>query len=164
MPGLPALGWVAVLVLALMVNGYGEETGWRGFAWPRLRQRHTLTGAALLLAVPWALWHLPTFWLDTGLRGFPLLMLLGFLVGMAAGAGGARLAVRAAHSSVLIVALFHACLNMASATRGTEGAGRRRGLDRGHRLGRGHPARTWPAGCSATCCTPLSPGPNSLWC
>jgi membrane protease YdiL (CAAX protease family) len=71
MPGLPALGWLAVLALALVVNGYGEETGWRGFAWPRLRQRHTLAGAALLLAVPWALWHLPTFWLDTGLGGFP---------------------------------------------------------------------------------------------
>lgn len=121
MPGLPTLGWLAVLVLALVVNGYGEETGWRGFAWPRLRQRHTLAGAALLLAVPWALWHLPTFWLDTGLRSFPLLLLPGFLVGMAAGAVVLGWLYEQAHSSILIVALFHACLNMASATRGTEG-------------------------------------------
>jgi membrane protease YdiL (CAAX protease family) len=121
MPGLPALGWLAVLVLSLVVNGYGEETGWRGFAWPRLRQRHGLAGAALLLAVPWALWHLPLFWLDTGLRGFPLLMLPGLLVGMAAGAVVLGWLYEQARSSILVVALFHACLNMASATRGTEG-------------------------------------------
>jgi membrane protease YdiL (CAAX protease family) len=121
MPGLPTLGWVAVLALTLVVNGYGEETGWRGFAWPRLRQRHTLAGAALLLTVPWALWHLPTFWLDTGMRGFPLLLLPGFFVGMAAGAVVLGWLYERARCSILIVALFHACLNMASATRGTEG-------------------------------------------
>jgi membrane protease YdiL (CAAX protease family) len=55
MPGLPELGWLAVFALVVLVNGYGEEPGWRGFAWTPLRQRHTLAGAALLLAVPWAL-------------------------------------------------------------------------------------------------------------
>jgi membrane protease YdiL (CAAX protease family) len=75
-----------VFVLTFLVNGYGEETGWRGFAWPRLRQRHSLGGAALVLTVPWAHWHLPTFWLDTGLRGFSPAMVPGFLLGMAAGA------------------------------------------------------------------------------
>ena len=28
MPGLPTQGWLAVLVLAFMVKGYGEATGW----------------------------------------------------------------------------------------------------------------------------------------
>ena len=54
MPGLPAAGWFAVFALAFLVNGYGEETGWRGFAWPRLRERHGPAGAALLLTVPWS--------------------------------------------------------------------------------------------------------------
>lgn len=48
-------------------------------------------------------------------------MLPGFLVGMAAGAVVLGWLYEQAHSSVLIVALFHACLNMASASRGTEG-------------------------------------------
>jgi len=121
MPGLPTIGWVGVLLLALAVNGYGEETGWRGLAWPRLRERHSVGGAALLLAVPWAVWHIPTFWLDTGMRGFPLLLLPGFLVGMAAGAVVLGWLYERARCSVLIVALFHALLNMASATKGTEG-------------------------------------------
>jgi membrane protease YdiL (CAAX protease family) len=121
MPGLPAVGWVGVALLVLAINGYGEETGWRGFAWPRLRERHSLGGAAVLLAIPWALWHLPTFWLDTGLRGFPPAQLPGLFVGMAAGAVVLGWLYERARSSILIVALFHALLNMASATRGTEG-------------------------------------------
>jgi len=120
MPGLPAVGWVGVFILALVVNGYGEETGWRGVAWPRLRERHSLGGAALLLALPWAIWHAPTFWLDTGMRGFPMLLLPGFFIGMAAGAVVLGWLYERARCSVLIVALFHAMLNMASATRGTE--------------------------------------------
>jgi membrane protease YdiL (CAAX protease family) len=120
MPGLPAAGWFAVLALAFLVNGYGEETGWRGFAWPRLRERHGLAGAALLLTGPWALWHLPTFWLDTGLRGFAPVMVPGFLVGMAAGAVVLGWLYERTGGSVLVVALWHASLNMASATDGTE--------------------------------------------
>lgn len=121
LPGLPELGWLAVFGLTVLINGYGEETGWRGLAWPRLRERHSLGGAALILAVPWALWHLPAFWLDTGLRGFPPLMIPGFLIGMAAGAVVLGWLYEHARSSILVVAVFHAALNMASATKGTEG-------------------------------------------
>lgn len=120
MPGLPAVGWFAVFVLVFLINGYGEETGWRGFAWPRLRERHGLAGAALLLTVPWALWHLPTFWLDTGMRGFAPLMIPGFLLGMAAGAVVLGWLFEHARGSLLLVALFHAALNMGSATQATE--------------------------------------------
>ena len=120
MPGLPAVGWFGVLALAFLINGYGEETGWRGFAWPRLRERHTLGGAALILAVPWAAWHIPTFWLDTGMRGFAPFMIPGFLVGMAAGAVVLGWMYDHARSSLFLVAVWHAVLNMASATKGTE--------------------------------------------
>lgn len=121
MPGLPTLGWFGVLALVVVINGYGEETGWRGQAWPALRQRHTLAGAALLLAVPWAIWHLPTFWIDSGMRGFPLVMIPGFLVGLAAGAVVLGRLFEQARQSLVAVALWHGVLNMASATKGTEG-------------------------------------------
>ncbi|MGH9886730.1 MAG: CPBP family intramembrane glutamic endopeptidase, partial [bacterium] len=35
-PGLPATTFVVVFLAAFLINGYGEETGWRGFALPRL--------------------------------------------------------------------------------------------------------------------------------
>ncbi|HEX6220577.1 MAG TPA: CPBP family intramembrane glutamic endopeptidase, partial [Acidimicrobiia bacterium] len=64
MPGLPAAGFVGLLVMVLVINGFGEEVGWRGFAWSRLRDRHSLAGSAALLGVIWAGWHLPVFWID----------------------------------------------------------------------------------------------------
>ncbi|HZD70354.1 MAG TPA: nitroreductase family deazaflavin-dependent oxidoreductase [Actinomycetes bacterium] len=121
MPGLPEVGWAGVFALVLLVNGYGEEAGWRGFAWPRLRERHTLGAAALMLAVPWAIWHTPLFWIDTGMRSITLVAIPGWLLGLAAGAVVLGWLYERARSSVLVVALFHALLNMASATEGTEG-------------------------------------------
>ncbi len=119
--GLPALSWLFVFVMVLGVNGFGEEIGWRGVAWPRLRSRHTFGGATLLLTMPWAIWHLPTFWLDTGLADLPLAAVAGWIIGLAAGAVVLGWLYERAGSSLLIVALFHASLNMASATAGTAG-------------------------------------------
>lgn len=118
MPGLPDVGWVGVLLLCLVVNGYGEEVGWRGYLWPLLRRRHGAAAAGALLALPWAAWHLPTFWLDTGLRGFAPLMVPGWLVGLAAGTVVMGWLYERS-GSLFVVALFHASLNMASATEGT---------------------------------------------
>lgn len=71
---------------AVSLPGSGPACCWRGDAWPELRRRHSLAGAAGLLAVPWAAWHLPTFWIDSGLGGFSVLLMPGFFLGIAAGA------------------------------------------------------------------------------
>jgi len=39
----------------------GEELGWRGYALPRMAARLGFGGAALLLGLIWAVWHLPLF-------------------------------------------------------------------------------------------------------
>jgi len=121
MAGLPSVGWLGLLAMVFVVNGYGEEVGWRGHAWPRLRERHSMAGGALILAVLWAAWHVPTFWIDSGLRGFDPLLIPGWIIGLAAGAVVLGWLYEQARSSLLIVALFHALLNMASATPATEG-------------------------------------------
>jgi uncharacterized protein len=120
LPGVPDLGLLGLLAVVLVVNGLGEETGWRGFAWPRLRAGRDLLPAAALLAVPWAVWHLPLFWLATGQRDFPLLVVPGWLVGLLAGAVVLGWLYERS-GSLLVVAVFHSALNLASATAATEG-------------------------------------------
>lgn len=42
-----------------IVAGFLEETGWTGFAYPRMRLRFGPVTGALLLGVLWGVWHLP---------------------------------------------------------------------------------------------------------
>jgi membrane protease YdiL (CAAX protease family) len=43
----------------LMTGGINEESGWRGFALPRLQSRHSVFAASVIVGIFWALWHLP---------------------------------------------------------------------------------------------------------
>jgi membrane protease YdiL (CAAX protease family) len=52
---------VTTPVLPLDPGPWGEETGWRGFALPRLLQRLTPLAAAVFLGAVWSLWHTPAF-------------------------------------------------------------------------------------------------------
>jgi membrane protease YdiL (CAAX protease family) len=43
---------------AMIMFPLGEEFGWRGFAYPRLEQRHGAVIGSLILGCVWGLWHL----------------------------------------------------------------------------------------------------------
>lgn len=43
----------------LIVIALGEETGWRGFAMPRLQEKHSALTATMILGLMTAFWHLP---------------------------------------------------------------------------------------------------------
>ena len=53
-PGVVGIG-VGLIVAVL------KELGWTGFAMPRLRRRHSVLAARLLMGVLWGAWHLPMF-------------------------------------------------------------------------------------------------------
>ncbi|HEX8509062.1 MAG TPA: CPBP family intramembrane glutamic endopeptidase, partial [Propionibacteriaceae bacterium] len=62
-PGIAAMFLAQVVLVATIGGGLDEETGWRGYALPRmLRTTHPIT-ASVVIGLLWAPWHLP-LWLD----------------------------------------------------------------------------------------------------
>lgn len=112
----------SVLLLVLLFNGFGEETGWRGFALGHLQERFGPLAGALLLGLFWAGWHVPAFWIVEGYRSLGVPMLIfGFGLGIISGSVVlARVANRTA-GSVLAAALWHFIYNMTSATAASRG-------------------------------------------
>jgi membrane protease YdiL (CAAX protease family) len=117
---LPDLG-LAAWLMWIVTSGIGEETGWRGFALPRLQARHNALIATLLLWLVWALWHLPSFFYlpsykSIGLAGFP-----GFAFSLLAGATLFTWLYNSSRGSLLAVALFHGGFNFVTASPASTG-------------------------------------------
>lgn len=117
---LPDLG-LAAWLMWIVTSGIGEETGWRGFALPRLQTRHNALIATLLLWLVWALWHLPGFFYlpsykSIGLVGFP-----GFAFSLLAGAILFTWLYNSSRGSLLAVALFHGGFNFVTASPASTG-------------------------------------------
>ncbi|MFC4909714.1 CPBP family intramembrane glutamic endopeptidase [Actinomadura gamaensis] len=114
-------GLAVLVVLLVVVNGLGEETGWRGFLQLRLRTRMGFVPAVAVVTLVWAGWHLPLFWVLESFEGFGPGTLTGFLVGMFAGAVVLGWIVERT-GSVLAVACWHASYNLGSATVAARGS------------------------------------------
>ena len=120
--GLPALGLPAVLLLVLVCNGFGEEIGWRGFALPRLQARFGPLAGTLVLALLWAAWHAPTFFIVETYRSMSLPMLIfGLGLGIVCGAIVLSHVSHLTGGSVLAAAVWHSCYNMTTATAASSG-------------------------------------------
>ena len=86
-----------------------EELAWRGYAWPRLRDRLGALRASLVLGVIWGLLHLPLFLVRGGHPGgWPLPIFLAMTIAYSVlfalvyeGTGG----------SILLVHLLHQAIN-----------------------------------------------------
>ena len=93
--GLPSgLGVIGVALLIVVVNGFGEETGWRGYALPQLQKRFSPLTSTLILAGFWAGWHIPQFFALHSYKGFSAATGVGFLFGLDVWCGRCDLAVQ----------------------------------------------------------------------
>ena len=120
--GLPPLGLPVVLLLVLLFNGFGAEAGWRGFALEPLQRRFGPVGGTLILAVLWAGWHTPAFFVVETYRTMTVPMIIGgFGLGICAGAIVLSRIAQRTDGSVLAAALWHALYNMTSATAASRG-------------------------------------------
>ena len=112
-----ASGWgpLGVGAAIVMINGFGEETGWRGYALPRLQRRYPPLTTTMIVAALWAGWHLPMFFVVDGFRSFTLAITAGWVLGLFCGA--IVLTWLYNHTrSILLVALWHGTYNIISGT------------------------------------------------
>jgi uncharacterized protein len=98
------------VLVAVVVIGLAEETGWRGFALPRLQERRGPLVGTAVLAMVWALWHLPNL-LFGGWTGASYAL---WLVGTLAVAFVYTWLFNNTGGSILLAALLHAAINMSS--------------------------------------------------
>ncbi len=101
--------WVALLlflVFGTLTNG--EEIGWRGYALPRLLERHSALMASVVVGVVWALWHVPKFLIVGSAQDYPFWI---FVLGSVAKAIVYTWVFVGTRGSLLTVTLLHAAWN-----------------------------------------------------
>ena len=108
---LPPLG-LGALLMWILTFGFGEETGWRGFALPRLQKGRSALAATMILAAFWALWHLPQFFYL-----FDPFIAVGWVIGLFAGSVILTWLYNSAQNSILMVAIWHGCFNFMTASK-----------------------------------------------
>jgi membrane protease YdiL (CAAX protease family) len=112
---LPPLG-MGALLLWILTFGIGEETGWRGFALPRLQYDRNALLATVILWFFWALWHLPAFFYSLDPAIAP-----GWLIGQFAGAILFTWLFNSCGGSILIIAVWHGCFNFITSSPSVDG-------------------------------------------
>lgn len=121
--GTPAVGVIGVWLAVILINGLGEETGWRGFAVPQLQRRYSPLIASLVVVPLWAFWHAPYFAVLSTYRDFGPMQYAGFVFGLGCGSVVLTWLYNRSGASILIVAVWHGTFNMfgggTDATQGT---------------------------------------------
>ena len=93
---------IGALLVWFLTFGPGEETGWRGFALPRLQKGRSALAATVVLWVFWALWHLPLFFYL-----YDVTVIVGLFLGLLAGAITFTWLYNSTGGSILMTAGWH---------------------------------------------------------
>lgn len=115
------IGVFAALALWIATYGFGEEIGWRGFAFHRMSDGGWVK-AAVLIGVLWGAWHLPYFFykdnfIALGVGGF-----FGYVVSITMGSILMAWIYKGSNQSILLVALWHGLFDFVSASPVADGA------------------------------------------
>jgi membrane protease YdiL (CAAX protease family) len=108
-PELPSLLYG---VVSILFYGWGEETGWRGFALPHLQTHQSALKATVILSLGWALWHLPLFGFTPGFSRMGVAEVLGWYFSILTGAIILTWLTNSTRGSILIAAIFHGTIDI----------------------------------------------------
>ena len=105
--GLP-LYFLPLMILAMVLGGGLEETGWRYITWPELNKKLGFVLSTLITAVIWWLWHLPLFFIQGVNQYHKSFLVFGIMV---LGLSFILAAIRKLTGSVWLCVLCHAIVN-----------------------------------------------------
>ncbi|MCB0607800.1 MAG: CPBP family intramembrane metalloprotease [Lewinellaceae bacterium] len=108
----PELGAAGFLVYNAVFFGFGEETGWRGFALPRLQGRYNALVSTIILSVFWAGWHIPIFTYRPGYVSMDFGGVAGWYFSILTGAVLLTWLFNGSRGSILACALFHGLIDV----------------------------------------------------
>ncbi|NCT73734.1 MAG: CPBP family intramembrane metalloprotease [Chitinophagaceae bacterium] len=107
------IGFAGFFFYNLLFFGFGEETGWRGFALPRLQKKYTAMTATIILTAFWAIWHWPLFLYRPGFAGMGIAGAIGWLFSLLTGGVLLTWFYNSSRASLLVCAIFHATVDIA---------------------------------------------------
>lgn len=109
----PESTFVGFLLYNLFFFGFGEETGWRGYALPRLQNKTNAFTASIVLTIFWAIWHWPLFLYRSGFMAMEISGTLGWLFSLLTGSVLLTWLYNSSKASILVCAIFHATVDIA---------------------------------------------------
>jgi membrane protease YdiL (CAAX protease family) len=110
--------FLPLVAFGIIIPSIAEEPGWRGFALPRLQQRHGPVVASLILGTLHGLWHLPVL-LTINFGPLPLANYVPFMLTAVFATFIYTWVYNNTGGSILLAILLHAASNAASQWLGT---------------------------------------------
>jgi uncharacterized protein len=108
----PELSALFYGIASILFYGWGEETGWRGFALPHLQTHQSALKATVILSFGWALWHLPLFGFMPGFSRMGIAGVLGWYFSLLTGAILLTWLTNSTRGSIPIAAIFHGTMDI----------------------------------------------------
>jgi membrane protease YdiL (CAAX protease family) len=105
--------FLPLVAFGLIFPSIAEEPGWRGFALPRLQQRHGAVVASLILGTLHGLWHLPAL-MTTNFGPLPLANYVPFMLTATFATVIYTWVYNHTRGSILMAILLHAASNAAA--------------------------------------------------
>ena len=107
----PQFGVLGFFLYNLISFGYGEETGWRGYALPQLQKRFNPFVASIILTAGWAIWHWPLFFYRPGYVSMDVGGIFGWIMSLFTGSILLTWMYNRSRS-ILVCAIFHAAIDV----------------------------------------------------
>jgi membrane protease YdiL (CAAX protease family) len=108
----PSYNLFEYFIYNLVFFGFGEETGWKGFALPALQRRFNALVSSLIFSVFWAIWHWPLFLYRPGYTSMDAAGIAGWLFSLITGSILLTWLFNSSRGSILVCAVFHAAIDI----------------------------------------------------